>query len=178
MRFCCTPSYVYGAVIVISTLALAGALMSEYVFGLEPCILCIYQRIPYVVAIGLAVMGFLLRDHTAFWRSAPCGLSAVAFGVNAGIAFHHTGVEQKWWTSFAEACEMEGISPTASSEELLKQIMAAPVVPCDEIPWVDPVFGLSMAVYNTLLSAGMCVACIIATIMIYRAARSSIDIKA
>ena len=177
-RLFSSPFYVYGTIIVISALALAGALISEYVFGLKPCILCIYQRIPYIVAIGLAVTGMLLRDYTPIWRCLPCGMSALAFGVNAGIAFHHTGVEQKWWSSFAEACAMEGIDPTASSEDLLKQIMAAPVVPCDEIPWVDPVFGLSMAVYNTLLSAGMFVACIIATIMIYRAARSSIDIKA
>ena len=30
--------------------ALASAFVAQYVFGLEPCVLCIYQRWPFAIA--------------------------------------------------------------------------------------------------------------------------------
>ena len=42
----------------VSATALANAYIAEYGFGLEPCILCLYQRVPYAVAgvLGLAAL--------------------------------------------------------------------------------------------------------------------------
>ena len=42
---------------VIAALALATAFMSQYVYELQPCVLCIYQRWPYGVVIALSVLG-------------------------------------------------------------------------------------------------------------------------
>ncbi|MGZ8994968.1 MAG: disulfide bond formation protein B, partial [Rhodospirillales bacterium] len=39
------------ALVLISSLfALAAAFLGEHVFGLEPCILCLYERVPYALA--------------------------------------------------------------------------------------------------------------------------------
>ena len=36
-----------------STIALAVAFVGQYHFELQPCVLCIYQRWPYAIAIAL-----------------------------------------------------------------------------------------------------------------------------
>ena len=134
----------------VSAGALTAALTAQYVFGLEPCILCLYQRAPFVIALVLAVIGL------AFFRqkSAPVvALCALAFAANAVIAFYHVGVEQHWWKSFLEGCAVPDLGSDPAA--LLDNIMNAPAVRCDEIAWKDPVFGQSMAFYNVILCAGL-----------------------
>jgi disulfide bond formation protein DsbB len=64
---------------------------------------------------------------------------------------YHAGVEQKWWEG-PTSCTSGDIGGL-SAEELMDQIMSAPLVRCDDIPW--EMFGLSMAGWNALLSAGL-----------------------
>jgi disulfide bond formation protein DsbB len=64
---------------------------------------------------------------------------------------YHTGVEQGWWPG-PDSCTgqpIAGLSPA----DLLAQIMAAPIVRCDDIAW--SLLGLSMASWNMLASAGL-----------------------
>ena len=143
----------YMALIVVfaSVLALAGALIGQYGFGLHPCELCLYQRAPFVVTIILGVVAF-------FWASKRLPLIAVsglAFIVNSGIAFFHSGVERKWWAGLT-GCTTPDMS--GSIEDLLKRIQETSVVRCDEIPW--SMFGLSMANYNVAFCLALGVLCI------------------
>jgi disulfide bond formation protein DsbB len=46
-----------------------------------------------------------------------------------------------------------GIALDGSPSALLDQLLAAPVIRCDEVPW--SLFGLSMANWNMLISLGM-----------------------
>jgi len=129
----------------ISAASLAMAYIAQYAYGLQPCVLCIYQRIPFALVVAFAVLGLLTGKYPRLWL----GLSALALAANSVIASYHTGVERKWWPSFLEGCtipEMKG-----DITDVLAQIQAAPVVRCDEIPWTDPVLGLSMANYNVAL---------------------------
>jgi len=71
--------------------------------------------------------------------------------VGAGIAFYHAGVEQHWWEG-PTTCTSQGIAGL-SGEDLMAQIMDAPIVRCDEIPW--SMFGLSMAAWNGVVSLGL-----------------------
>ena len=43
------------AILAVSIGSLAMAFAAQYLFGLDPCILCLYQRIPYAVTVVLAV---------------------------------------------------------------------------------------------------------------------------
>ena len=129
----------------MSALALAGALIGQYGFNLHPCELCLYQRIPFVLNIILALLGY-------FWVSKQnpiIALSGVSFFINSGIAMFHSGVERKWWAGLT-GCSTPDMS--GSIEDLLKRIQETDVVRCDEIPW--SMFGLSMANYNV----GFCLA--------------------
>jgi disulfide bond formation protein DsbB len=145
---------------VFSAAALGMAFISQYAYGLHPCILCIYQRVPYALIILFGVLGL------AFSRSSPravhlfTGLTALTFLANAIIAFYHTGVERKWWTSFLEGCSVPSLEGNIT--DVLAQIAATPVVRCDEIPWTDPVIGLSMANYNVLFCLVLALAAFIA----------------
>ncbi len=144
----------------ISAGALAIAFISQYAYGLQPCELCIYQRIPFAIVITLGVIGILLGNTKPNVGKASIALIALTFAANTVIAFYHTGVERKWWPSFLEGCtipEMKG-----NITDVLAQIAATPAVRCDEIPWTDPVIGLSMANYNVLVCLALAIAALYA----------------
>lgn len=146
------PFAVLSFVMLVSALSLVAAYIAEYVFLLEPCILCLYQRIPFAAAVIFGGAAFLLKQSRA-GVSAMLWLSGLALFINAGLAFYHTGVEQHWWVSALEGCAVS--FDTSASESLLSTILAAPTARCDEIPWSDPILGLSMANYNIVLSLGL-----------------------
>lgn len=152
------PTAVLAGIAVISAGALAAALTAQYVYGLQPCILCLYQRAPFVIALVLSLIGLAFFRKNAAMIAALC---ALAFAVNAVIAFYHVGVEQHWWVSFLEGCAVPDLGNDPAA--LLENIMNAKPVRCDEIAWVDPVFGQSMAVYNVVLCTGLAVFCGLST---------------
>ena len=126
--------------------ALGAALVAEHVFGLQPCILCLYERIPYGLVAVIGLFG-LVPGAGRGWRwtvSLICG--AIMLG-SSGLAGFHVGVEQHWWASI-EACET-GATP-ATLEELRARLESTTRPSCTEIPW--SLFGISMAGYNFLFS--------------------------
>ncbi len=149
----------------VSVFSLASALTAELLFGLEPCILCIYQRIPFVVAIILGVTGLLLRKNKQA-AMLVIFLCSPTFLANSAIAFYHSGVERHWWRSFFEGCAVPDLSGDAQS--LLENILSAPTARCDEIPWADPMLGLSMANYNVILCFGLFVGCLLSAFLMKR----------
>lgn len=144
------------AALAVSIIALTAAFTAQFAYDLDPCILCLYQRIPYAIIILIALAGLAVKK----FRSAAIGLCALAFLGNAGLAFYHVGVEQQWWASMFEACTVPDsfLNPN-NTENLLEKLMQTPSVPCSQIAWQDPIFGASMAVYNMLLCAGMFLLC-------------------
>ncbi|WP_373489823.1 disulfide bond formation protein B [Parasphingorhabdus sp.] len=124
---------------------LGGALIGEYGFGLYPCEMCMWQRWPHLAAIVFALLALFMRSSP---RSIPlvvaAALSILASGLIGGF---HAGVEYGWW---------EGLTSCATNipagGDLLDSIMNAPLVRCDVAPW--SLFGISLAGYNFLLSAG------------------------
>jgi disulfide bond formation protein DsbB len=131
-------------VLAASVVALATAFAAQYWGGLQPCVLCLYQRWPYAAAIVLALVALRFADRARGW---VVGLAGVAFAVGAGIAAFHVGVEQGWWHG-TTAC---GASGRADSIEALRaQLMAAPVVRCTDVAWSFA--GISMAGFNVIAS--------------------------
>ena len=138
----------------VSAGALGFAFFSQFALGLNPCVLCIYQRWPFVVAAALAALLWFLRRHPLAVSALLAGLAA-SFAVNSGIAIFHVGVEQSWWQGLS-GCTSD-LSGATSIEDLKRRVLGAPVVRCSDIAW--SLFGISMAGYNVLLSfllAGYC----------------------
>lgn len=121
---------------------LGGALGFQYIGGLPPCEMCLWQRYALVTALGLALVGW------ATGLRALLVLSALAVLAGAGIAVFHAGVEQHWWKGITE-CSAPMLA--GSSAEIMGQIMAQPLVRCDAIAW--SLFGISMAGWNALVSS-------------------------
>lgn len=122
-----------------SLLLMAGALFFQFGMGMEPCELCIYQRIPhtFVIIAGVFALWFAWR-----WSYPIFGLAML---IGAGIAFFHVGVEQHWW---------EGLQSCSGEMSMsMDELMAKPAARCDEIPW--QLFSLSMAAWNGLVSIGL-----------------------
>ncbi len=153
------PVAIFGGIAGVSAFSLIAALYSEVALGLEPCILCIYQRLPFVIALFLGISGLALRNKPQIC-DAILGVLAVNFMTNTGIATYHTGVEQKWWASSVEGCAVPDFTDT-SQQSILENILSAPTANCADIPWQDPILGLSMANYNVMLCLGIFAACLL-----------------
>lgn len=127
-----------------SALLLSGAFVFQ-TLGYAPCPMCLWQRYPHAVAIAIGVVAILLPG-----RILPA-LGTLAALTTAGIGIFHTGVERGWWEgpSTCSSGPIEGLS----AEELLDQIMTAPLVRCDEVAW--QLAGLSMASWNAVFSLGL-----------------------
>lgn len=153
---------------IISAMALGMALMSQYVFGLEPCNLCIIQRFPYGIVIALGIIGFAVSYKCGKGTAGIMGLIGLTFIANSIIAAYHTGVERHWWKSFLEGCAVPDLGDNPDNIlEILENTQAAR---CDEIPWADPILGLSMANYNVIFCLGLGVIALVAAKMIYKKA--------
>jgi len=140
-------------ILMVSIAILATVFTAQYGFGLRPCELCLFQRVPYGVVIFLALLGLGLRLD-AKKAALLLGLCTLAFAVGAGLGLYHTGVEQHWWAG-PTACT--GGLGTVHSVEDLAALLSKPInIPqCDKVAW--SLFGISMAGYNLLASLALAV---------------------
>jgi disulfide bond formation protein DsbB len=134
------------ALAAIAAAMLAAAFAFEHVAGLRPCVLCWWQRYAWMAALVCALPAAATRGHVA---TALLLAAALATLGGAGIAGYHAGVEQGWWRGTDACGSTLGAAQTA--EERLRQLLAAPVVRCDEIAWSFA--GLSMAAWNGVVAA-------------------------
>ena len=121
---------------------LIGAFLFQYVGEMPPCKMCYWQRYPHAAAVIIAAL-ILLTGNSGI---AILGLLLTL--LTAAIGGFHAGVEQSWWDG-PQTCTSSAID-NLSTEELLTQIMSAPMARCDEISW--QMFGISMAGWNMILS--------------------------
>ena len=147
------PRYLLYVAMLASAGALTTALIAQYGFGLAPCVLCSYQRIPYaaVLVFGLCAFAIGQWDH----RGVASALGGV-FLASAALAFYHNGVEQQWWAA-ATSCGGGGALPISVLD--LKHALSEGAMPraCGDISW--SLFGLSITVYNTVLSLALAAGC-------------------
>ncbi|PPR12159.1 MAG: Disulfide bond formation protein B [Alphaproteobacteria bacterium MarineAlpha11_Bin1] len=142
-----------------SAIALLLALGSQYLGGLAPCNLCVWQRVPHGVVILIGI-GALLWFRGPRERLLLTWASMVALTIGAGIALYHSGVEQHWIAGPPSCSGEGGVNSTQSLDELRKMLLATPVVRCDEIPW--SLFGLSIAAWNAVTSFVLAAFCSVA----------------
>jgi len=123
---------------------LAGAYVSELVFGLFPCEMCWWQRWPHFAALVFAVLGFAISP-ARLWAS----LAALAIFVSGVIGGFHAGVEYGWWDGLTSCA-------TYSADVDVMDFNSAPLIRCDVAPWT--LFGISLAGWNFLFSCGGAIA--------------------
>ena len=127
---------------------LAGAMGSEYLGGLNPCEMCWWQRYAHFAALVPAALAFTATPTSSRSRMLVL-LAALAIVVSGAIGVYHAGVELKIFEGFTTCTST---ASGATTDELLKSIMAAPLVRCDHVQW--SFLGISMAGWNAILSLG------------------------
>ncbi|WP_337998048.1 disulfide bond formation protein B [Oleispirillum naphthae] len=134
---------------------LAAAFVMQYVFGIDPCVLCTYQRVPYALTTGFALFGTAMPLAPARRRTVVL-ICAAIFAAGAALALYHVGVEQAWWAG-SQGCT--GETATLTLADMEKALSVKPTVRCDAVPWT--LFGLSLTAYNLIASSGLTLLCLI-----------------
>ncbi len=125
---------------------LAGALASQYIGGLHPCEMCHWQRWPHYAAVALALVALAMRRAPDRGRSMVW-LAALAILTSGLIGVYHAGVELGIFEGLTQCSSTGG---GGSSADVLADIMAAPLVRCDQVQFTF--LGISMAGWNAILS--------------------------
>ncbi|SME97818.1 disulfide bond formation protein DsbB [Tistlia consotensis] len=144
--------------------ALALALVGQYGFGLQPCVLCLWQRWALGISAALALPGLAAGGSLRRLSLAASGLGYLA---TAGIAVFHTGVERHWWQGTAE-CHQPTLQSALTVDQLRDTLMGTGLGSCDQIPW--SLFGLSMANYDVLYSGAVALLLLAAALWLRREA--------
>ena len=119
-----------------------GAYSFEYIGGLFPCKLCYWQRYPHFLIILIFTLFYFFPMRSLIFVGM---LSMLASTI---LALYHVGVERKYWPG-PNSCTNSSIEGL-TTDQLLEQIMSAPLVRCDEIAW--ELIGISMAGWNAFIS--------------------------
>ena len=132
----------YLFILFYSLLAIFFALYAEYILGFKPCKLCLYQRIPYVVAIFISFIGYnyFKNDKILF-------LIIITFLLSVLISGYHYGIENNIFEEFS-GCTSNTLD-IFNKSELLKSLNNN-FPSCKNVNF--KLFGISLAGINLLFS--------------------------
>ena len=136
---------ILNSILALSILALASAYFIQYILGHKPCNLCFIERIPYLVAIILIPLIFLINKH----QKLITGVVLLFFSFGAIVSFYHVGIEQGFFSE-SLVCDLSISSTNLSKEDLLKQLENSTAISCKEVTF--RFLGLSLATFNTIIS--------------------------
>ena len=128
----------------VISLAIISALIIQYWLDHEPCKLCLYQRIPYFLAILLIIKIFFFKKYE---KITLLILSLIFIGSTA-LAFYHFGIEQGFFNE-PLTCAAPDLSKTLSKEQLM-ELLKQNSVSCKDVSF--KILGLSLAAINTIFS--------------------------
>ena len=133
---------IYLIIFIISLLSLLIALYIEFFLGYRPCKLCIYQRIPYLVAIFFTFLG-ISYSKNLIWLYALL----IVFFSSFILSGYHVGIEQEIFEEFS-GCTGSSLNITDKNEIL--KLLNSGVNSCKNVDF--QILGLSLATINFLLS--------------------------
>ena len=128
----------------IILLTIISAVIIQYWLGHEPCKLCLYQRIPYFLAILLIIKIFFFKKY----EKITLLILFLLFIGSTALPFYHFGIEQGFFNE-SLACTAPDLSKTLSKEQLLEQLKKNNIS-CKDVSF--RILGLSLAAINTIFS--------------------------
>ena len=135
---------ILNGVLAFSILSLSIAYFIQYILGHKPCNLCLIERIPYLSAIILVALIFIVKRFEKIFS----GIILIFFIFGSIISFYHVGIEQGFFSE-SLVCNLGNSGADLSKEQLLKQLENAPIS-CKEVTF--RFLGLSLATINTIIS--------------------------
>tara|TARA_Y100000768_G_scaffold376414_1_gene348440 strand:+ start:608 stop:1087 length:480 start_codon:yes stop_codon:yes gene_type:complete len=132
----------YIIIFIFSLLSLSIALYIEFYLGYSPCKLCIYQRIPYLLAIFITFLGISYYKNL-IWLY----LLLITFFSSLLLSGYHFGIEQEIFSEFS-GCTGNSINIIDKNE--LLELLNSEINSCKNVDF--RIIGLSLATINFLLS--------------------------
>tara|TARA_B100002052_G_scaffold266161_1_gene263209 strand:- start:797 stop:1273 length:477 start_codon:yes stop_codon:yes gene_type:complete len=132
----------YLFILFYSLLAISFALYVEHILGYKACKLCLYQRVPYIIAIFISFIGY-----NYFKNNKILILIVVIFLISALVSGYHYGIENNIFEEFS-GCSTNSLE-IVNKTELLKSLNEN-VISCKDVNF--KLFGISLAGINLLFS--------------------------
>ncbi len=132
----------YLAILGYSVFAIIYALYIEYNLNYQPCKLCLYQRVPFILAIFVSFIGFNFPKKDVLLILL---ITTFAFGMI--ISGYHLGIENNIFEEF-KGCRNNSLN-IIDKADLLKSLNQT-LPSCKDVSFT--LFGISLAGLNFLSS--------------------------
>ena len=126
-------------IIIVSIICFVSSICTSFVFGQDPCLLCLITRFGFLTTALLSLIAFSNKKWAIYFPFLSSCLLLI-------MCFYHLGVENHWWAS-PETCKV----PLPTLESLINPEKLGATKSCDEI--VLTIFGISMTLLSFLISA-------------------------
>ena len=134
----------FTGIFLISFIALISAYFIEYILGHQPCNLCVYERIPYFLAILIVLINYKYNKLEKYLILSL----AIIFLIATILSLYHLGIEQGFIQE-SLLCDLEKGANIVDKDEILKQLQQKSIS-CKDVTF--RIFGLSLTNYNILIS--------------------------
>ena len=130
----------------LSILILSAAYSIQYLFGYQPCNLCIIERIPYILTIIIVTLSYIFEKDQTFYSI----LLLLVFLFSFLISVYHFGIEQGFIEESA-VCVSKNVD-LITKDEILKSLQELNIN-CKDVTL--KIFDLSLTTYNIIISIFM-----------------------
>jgi len=130
--------------LLIISLAFVTTLIIQYALGHQPCKLCLYERIPYVLSILLIVVILFIKKY----QKASLLILSFIFLLSFSLAFYHFGIEQGFFEELS-VCGTGNNADVLSKEQIL-ELLKQNTLSCKDVSF--RIMGLSLATINSIFS--------------------------
>ena len=150
------PVAALGTLVMIA--AIAAVWGFQLIGGYLPCELCLEQRVPYYVAIPLALVALGVSLKSTLYARVLLVAAAACMVWAAGLGVYHAGAEWEFWQG-PNTCG--GTAEVRDAGNLLAQLQTKTFVSCNVA--AGRFLGISFAGWNVVAAA-------IATVLLFVAA--------
>ena len=134
----------FTGIFLISFIALISAYFIEYILGHQPCNLCVYERIPYFLAILIVLINYKYNKLEKYLILSL----AIIFLIATILSLYHLGIEQGFIQE-SLLCDLEKGANIVDKDEILKQLQQKSIS-CKDVTF--KIVGLSLTSYNIIIS--------------------------
>jgi len=132
----------YSFIILLCVTSIFYAFFVEFFLGYKPCILCKYQRVPYILGLIVALFGFAKPSN-----KRVIFFIFLIFLISMILSGYHVGIEQELYQSIFN-CSDDNLSILEEGKLLESLNVINP--DCRNVNFA--VFGVSLATINFVLS--------------------------
>ena len=134
----------FTGIFLISFIALISAYFIEYILGHQPCNLCVYERIPYFLAMLIVLINYKYNKLEKYLILSL----AIIFLIATILSLYHLGIEQGFIQE-SLLCDLKKGANIVDKDEILKQLQQKSIS-CKDVTF--KIFGLSLTNYNIIIS--------------------------